>query len=125
MALQKSKTYQTCLDGELTDRYFFRNSYDSNLVFFISKSYWLSYHYLLPWDYQTSEYGKYGTDCTSKFIRVCAALDLATDLKTVDSAMVQEALSVSVIEKKPIEECIKNLATKLPKQHYLTPSKFN
>ncbi|XP_044262143.1 acyl-CoA Delta-9 desaturase [Tribolium madens] len=104
-----------------------RNSYDSNAVFFVNKSYWISYHYISPWDYQASEYGKYGTDCTSKFIRVCAALELATDLKTVDSQMIQEALAICVNEKKPIGECLTRIEKKSHDRllkHYLTPSKY-
>lgn len=33
---------------------------DSNMVFFITKSYWPQYHYLLPNDYQSGEFGDYG-----------------------------------------------------------------
>lgn len=33
---------------------------DSNLIFIITKSYWPLYHYLLPFDYQTGEFGSYG-----------------------------------------------------------------
>lgn len=33
---------------------------DSNLIFIITKSYWPQYHYLVPWDYQTGEFGNYG-----------------------------------------------------------------
>ena len=33
---------------------------DSNMIFIITKSYWPQYHYLLPRDYQTGEFGDYG-----------------------------------------------------------------
>lgn len=33
---------------------------DSNMIFLVTKSYWPQYHYLLPWDYQTGEFGNYG-----------------------------------------------------------------
>lgn len=33
---------------------------DSNMIFVVTKSYWPAYHYLLPWDYQTGEFGSYG-----------------------------------------------------------------
>ncbi|RZC35592.1 acyl-CoA Delta(11) desaturase, partial [Asbolus verrucosus] len=97
------------------------NSYDNNLIFLIKKSYWISYHYLSPWDYQAGEYGEYGTDCTSKFIRVCAALELATDLKTLDYQVVRNALTMSVVENKPIPQCLSQLDSQsdIPKDHYL------
>lgn len=38
---------------------------DSNMIFLVTKSYWPQYHYLLPFDYQTGEFGNYGM---SKFI---------------------------------------------------------
>ncbi|XP_060523758.1 acyl-CoA Delta-9 desaturase [Cylas formicarius] len=99
---------------------------DTNLVFLITKSYWLSYHHLAPWDYQTSEFGKYGTDCPSKFIRVCAALGYASDLKLVDSRTVRASLIKSVLENKPITDCLLELSEKesLPQEHYLTPDKY-
>ncbi|CAG9765037.1 unnamed protein product [Ceutorhynchus assimilis] len=83
---------------------------DTNLVFLITKTYWISYHYLTPWDYQASEYGKYGTDWVSKFIKVCAALEYATDLKTIDSHGVRSALTKSVTENKHITECLTEMA---------------
>ncbi|CAH0558588.1 unnamed protein product [Brassicogethes aeneus] len=99
---------------------------DTNLVFILSKNYWLSYHYLAPWDYQTSEYSKYGTDCVSKFIRVCAALEYATDLKTVDCKTVQKALIHSLHENKSINEALleSEANSKIPVEHYLTPFKY-
>lgn len=100
---------------------------DTNLVFLITKTYWLSYHYLAPWDYQTSEYGKYGTDCVSKFIRVCAALEYAKDLKTIDSQSVRSALTKSVVENQDIRQCLLELAKKddvLPKDDFLISEKI-
>lgn len=99
---------------------------DSNLVFILVKTYWLSYHYLAPWDYQTGEFGKYGDDMVSAFIRVCAALELATDLKTVDSDSVRRALVKSIKEKKNITECLleESEQTTIPSDHYLNPKKL-
>ncbi|CAG9815705.1 unnamed protein product [Phaedon cochleariae] len=100
---------------------------DTNLVFILNKSNWLSYHYLAPWDYQTSEYGQYGSDTVSQFIRVCAALECATDLRTVDSATVRSALTMSMVENRHITSCLQELCEKqtgVPIDHYLTPSKY-
>lgn len=78
-------------------------------MFILKKTNWLSYHYMAPWDYQTSEYGKYGSDCVSKFIRICVILEYAYDLKTVDSKSVRKALSNSVTTKKSIAQCLEEL----------------
>lgn len=104
----------------------YRYPCDTNLVFILSKNFWLSYHYLAPWDYQTSEYSKYGTDYVSTFIRVCAALEYATDLRTIDSESVRSALFTSMREKKNIQEALEEASDtcNLPKTHYLTPSKY-
>lgn len=85
---------------------------DTNLVFLITKTYWISYHYLVPWDYKASEYGKYGTDCISKFIKVCEALDYASDLKTMDSDSVRTALTQSVTENVSVEKCLAEYDTR-------------
>lgn len=61
------------------------------------------------------------------FIRVCAALELATDLKTIAPNLVREALKVSVDENRPISDClyeVYNNSNELPEDHYLTPSKY-
>ncbi|XP_066261562.1 acyl-CoA Delta-9 desaturase [Euwallacea similis] len=79
---------------------------DTNLVFLITKTYWISYHYLAPWDCQTSEFGKYGTDCITKFIKVCEALGYASDLKTLDNSSVRAALAKSISENINIDKCL-------------------
>ncbi|KAJ3641788.1 hypothetical protein Zmor_028266 [Zophobas morio] len=105
-----------------------RNAFDSNQLFFVNRSYWLSYHYLVPWDYQTSEYGKYGTDCTTKFIRVCVALDIASDLKTVNGHTIREVLKSSVDEKESLVENIdklKNVGEDGLHKNYLLASRLH
>ncbi|CAH1980272.1 unnamed protein product [Acanthoscelides obtectus] len=100
---------------------------DTNLVFIITKTNWLAYHYMAPWDYQTSEYGQYGTDVITKVIRVFAALELATDLRTVDSNSVRQALTMSLKQKRNITDCLWELTqdnNNVPKEHFLTPSKY-
>lgn len=104
----------------------YRYPADTNLVFILTKSYWLPYHYLTPWDYQTSEYGKYGTDCVSKFIRASAAIGDAWDLRTIDSESVKTALAMSVESKANISDCLLEVEKKstLPKDHYLQAAKY-
>ncbi|CAH0407060.1 unnamed protein product [Chilo suppressalis] len=94
---------------------------DSNWVFVLSKSFWPHYHYLIPYDYKSGEYGTYDSGCTSAFIRVCAALGLATDLKTVDTATVQKALADAARTKLPVQTCLDQAVLEqiLPKEHYL------
>ncbi|XP_017472762.1 PREDICTED: acyl-CoA Delta(11) desaturase isoform X1 [Rhagoletis zephyria] len=101
---------------------------DSNSVFFITKSYWPQYHYLLPNDYQSGEFGDYGTDFTTAMIRVFAALDMATDLRTISSVAVRKGLTTAVETGRPIVECIQEQATEeineMPKNHYLNRDRF-
>lgn len=99
---------------------------DTNLVFIINKNYWLAYHYLAPWDYQTGEYGKYGTDNTSAFIRVCAALGLATNLRVCDGTTVKKALYMSLDTEKSISECLAAVESQanIPNDHYLDAKKY-
>lgn len=41
---------------------------DSNMIFLVTKSYWPQYHYLLPFDYQTGEFGNYGKHLTRFYL---------------------------------------------------------
>ncbi|XP_056644655.1 acyl-CoA Delta-9 desaturase [Diorhabda sublineata] len=82
---------------------------DTNLVFIINKSNWLSYHYLAPWDYKTSEFGQYSNDFISKLIDVFQIMECASNLKTIDSDTVRKALINSVVQKRNITECLSEL----------------
>ncbi|XP_055850709.1 acyl-CoA Delta-9 desaturase [Episyrphus balteatus] len=101
---------------------------DSNMIFIITKSYWPQYHYLLPCDYQTGEFGDYAEGCTTLLIRVFAALGMATQLQTITTEAVRKGLTTAVESGKSIVECIKEAAVveqaKLPEDHYLDKSKF-
>lgn len=102
---------------------------DSNMIFIVTKSYWPQYHYLLPWDYQCGEFGSYGTGCSTSFIRVYAALGLATDLQTVTTDAVKTGLMMAVDSNRPVVDCLREASAldmkKLPKDHYLKREKFN
>ncbi|XP_054083378.1 acyl-CoA Delta-9 desaturase [Zeugodacus cucurbitae] len=101
---------------------------DSNSVFFITKSYWPQYHYLLPNDYQSGEFGDYSNDFITAMIRVFAALDLAMDLRTISSVAVRKGLTTAVETGRPIVECIQQHATEefdeMPKNHFLNRDRF-
>lgn len=101
---------------------------DSNMIFLVTKSYWPHYHYMLPWDYQTGEFGDYSEDCTTMFIRVFAALGWASELQTVTSDAVKAGLTMAVDTDRPVVECIKLAAQeemqRIPKDHYLDKDKY-
>nr|UEN71135.1 acyl-CoA delta(11) desaturase 5 [Glyphodes pyloalis] len=94
---------------------------DSNWVFLVTKSFWPHYHYLMPYDYKSGEFGTYDAGCTTAFIRVWAALGLATDLKTIETASVQKALAEAARSKRPVTKCLDDAVAKqeLPRGHYL------
>jgi stearoyl-CoA desaturase (delta-9 desaturase) len=79
---------------------------NSNSVFFITKSYWPYYHYMIPWDYQTGEYGKYGQGCTSTLIRIWAAMGSATNLRTIDTTCIRNALLRAMKTGTAVQECL-------------------
>ncbi|KAL5284325.1 hypothetical protein ACFFRR_006547 [Megaselia abdita] len=101
---------------------------DSNSIFIITKTYWPQYHYLLPCDYQTGEFGDYGADLTTIWIRIFAAMGNATNLKTITSEAVRVGLTNAVETDGDVVECIKSAAAvkqgELPNDHYLNASKF-
>ncbi|KAH8308164.1 hypothetical protein KR059_007488 [Drosophila kikkawai] len=101
---------------------------DSNSIFLITKSYWPQYHYLLPRDYQSGEFGDYASGIGSAVIRVFAALDWAKDLKTIGSVVVRQGLTKAVETGRPIVECIEEEVqleeNALPTNHFLNREKF-
>ncbi|XP_053613160.1 acyl-CoA Delta-9 desaturase [Plodia interpunctella] len=93
---------------------------DSNSVFILSKTFWPHYHYLVPYDYKSGEYGTYDTGCSTAFIRVWAALGLATNLRTVDTPTLQKALAITAKTQLPLQTCLDQLADKTNREdHYL------
>ncbi|XP_055379280.1 acyl-CoA Delta-9 desaturase [Condylostylus longicornis] len=107
-----------------------QKSSDSNMIFFVTKSYWPEYHYMLPKDYQVNEFGGYGTGFTTISIRVFASLGLASDVFTITTNAVKQGLmnaidrkKTGVDEKKTISESIMECAIKdfenLPYDHYI------
>lgn len=84
----------------------YRKSGDTVLVFFFNKSLWPSYHYLLPWDYKSGEYGTYNYGFSTAMLRVCAALGLAYDLTTCTSSGIHRALKAASDDKGPLVDCL-------------------
>ncbi|CAH0391037.1 unnamed protein product [Bemisia tabaci] len=96
-----------------------KRSADTNLVFLVNKSLWPQYHYLLPWDYQSGEYGTYGDGCTTAFIRIFTVLGLADRLKTIDSRGVRSALGQTAKTGKPLLECLQMSQDVLTGPHFV------
>jgi len=48
-----------------------------------------NYHHVFPWDYKTSELGKYSTNLTTAFIDFMARIGWAYDLKSVNQDMIK------------------------------------
>lgn len=101
---------------------------DSNMIFLVTKTNWPQYHYLLPWDYQTGEFGSYGDGCSTAFIRVFAALGLASNLQTMTSDAVKTGLIRAVDTNRPVIDCLteagREAMENIPDDHYLTKEKF-
>ena len=51
---------------------------------------WHNYHHVFPWDYKTSELGKYSTNFTAAFIDFMAKIGWAYDLKTVSDDIIKK-----------------------------------
>lgn len=67
-----------------------------------------------------------GTGCSTAFIRVFAALGMATDLQTVTSNAVKAGLTKSVETGRPVVECLTETAkediARMPHDHFLKPN---
>ncbi|EGK96641.1 AGAP003051-PB [Anopheles gambiae str. PEST] len=102
---------------------------DSNMVFLVTKSYWPQYHYLLPFDYQSGEFGNYGSGCTTAFIRIFAAIGQATKLQTITTEAVKRGLTMAVDSGRPIVECLKQAGAEemcnLKREHYLETERLH
>ncbi|KAG5671195.1 hypothetical protein PVAND_001406 [Polypedilum vanderplanki] len=51
---------------------------------------WHNYHHVFPYDYKTSEHGKYWCNYTTGFLEFCAKIGWATDLKTVSAEVIRK-----------------------------------
>lgn len=98
------------------------------LVFIITKSHWLRYHHIIPWDYQVGEYSGYGDGFLTSMIRVFAAFGWATNLKTVNSGTMQEAVYNATVSGKTVDECVRDITDKQSKKmsngEHLQSAKF-
>ncbi|OAD56188.1 Acyl-CoA desaturase 1 [Eufriesea mexicana] len=81
-------------------------------VFFLSKSNWPAYHYMIPWDWQTGEFGTYRAGCTTFFIKMWYELGLVTLLLTVDTEDVRNMLHGLSQKKMPLDSSLEKLKEK-------------
>lgn len=51
---------------------------------------WHNYHHVFPWDYKTSELGKYSTNFTTAVIDFFAKIGWAYDMKSVSDDMIKK-----------------------------------
>ncbi|XP_012529365.1 acyl-CoA Delta(11) desaturase [Monomorium pharaonis] len=65
---------------------------DDNSVFFLSKSYWMNYHYMIPWDWKSGEFGNYERGFITFIIKMFYELGFINQMKTATCNDVREAL---------------------------------
>lgn len=88
-----TKTAATPLDNnwQYTSCYRFINPAENLSVAVLAMGEgWHNYHHTFPWDYKTSELGKYSTNFTAAFIDTMAKIGWAYDLKTVPNDMIKK-----------------------------------
>lgn len=61
-------------------------------IFFISRSYWPAYHYKVPWDWKTDEFGKYGRGFNTFFVKMWYELGLITNRQTASTENIRDIL---------------------------------
>lgn len=85
---------------------------EDNSVFFLSKSYWLNYHYILPWDWKNDEFGTYEMGFITFIIKICVELKLIDQLKTATCDDVREALYKIAILDMTMDEALAEVKEK-------------
>lgn len=83
-----------------------KKSSETWLVFFITKSLWPQYHYLLPWDYKSGEFGTYDRGVCTTVLKIFAILGLIQNPTTISCSGVKKALADAVSTKKPLKDCL-------------------
>ncbi|XP_014600679.1 PREDICTED: acyl-CoA Delta(11) desaturase [Polistes canadensis] len=65
---------------------------EDNSMFFLNKSYWMNYHYLLPWDWKSTEFGTYNKGLTIIMIKILKDMNFVHLPKTISSEDIRVAL---------------------------------
>ncbi|GAB1864918.1 Acyl-CoA Delta(11) desaturase [Camponotus japonicus] len=82
---------------------------DDNSVFFLSKSYWLNYHYQLPWDWKNDEFGTYERGFNTFIIKMWRELGLINEMKTTTSNEVRDVLCKVAMSEMTLKEALDEL----------------
>ncbi|XP_020286514.1 acyl-CoA Delta(11) desaturase-like [Pseudomyrmex gracilis] len=82
---------------------------NDNSVFFISKSYWLNYHYLVSWDWKTDELGCYENGFATFFLKIFRELGFVDQMKTNSSEDVRKILWKITNNEKTMKEALDEL----------------
>ncbi|XP_015589808.1 acyl-CoA Delta(11) desaturase [Cephus cinctus] len=79
---------------------------DDNTVFILHKSYQMNYHYLLPWDSKSGEFGGYDSGCTTFVLKIWEILGLVSGLKTASSEDVRSVLGKMATSKMTLQQAL-------------------
>ncbi|KAK0164231.1 hypothetical protein PV328_002882 [Microctonus aethiopoides] len=82
---------------------------EDNLVFLINRSYWLNYHYVIPWDWKSGEFGTYNSGFSTSIINIFERIGLVKDLKTASDENIREALFSLASTKKTATEVFEDV----------------
>ncbi|KAF4518905.1 hypothetical protein B566_EDAN006743 [Ephemera danica] len=70
---------------------------------------WHEYHYMLPWDYRTNEYGSYGDDVATHLIEFTQRQGWASGLRTCSDEAMAKALDLAMDLKIPLRESVERI----------------
>ncbi|XP_012062686.1 PREDICTED: acyl-CoA Delta(11) desaturase [Atta cephalotes] len=98
---------------------------DDNSVFFLSKSYWLNYHYMLPWDWKSEEFGSYERGLISFILKMWYELGFINQLKTTTCDDIREALYKVVSSEMTLDEALAEVKQNAEENAYREMLKYH
>lgn len=104
--------------------FYFRYPPDDNTIFIISKTYWPNYHYLLPWDVKSGEFGTYDRGCSTFFIKFFENLGLVDSLKTASDDAIRDALYEAASKKLDVRESLVKVKKIAEEETYIAKLRF-
>ncbi|XP_031846089.1 acyl-CoA Delta-9 desaturase isoform X2 [Nomia melanderi] len=78
-------------------------------LFFITKSNWLTYHYMVPWDWKNGEFGTYNKGCSTFFIKMWNELGFVDHLLSVTTHDLRAILHDVTNKKTSLQEGLDEL----------------
>lgn len=76
------------------------------------KSYWLNYHYLLPWDWKSGEFGSYDSGYGTFVLKVLYELGLIDCMRTTSSEDIRQALYKATTSKITMAQALEEIKDK-------------